>query len=57
MKILNQAQYMLYMFIYQVIKCLWILPRVVGCSICNCVVEDFYAHNGKGVINHLQGEK
>lgn len=57
MKILNQAQYMLYMVIFPVIKCLRILPRAVGRSICDCVVEDFYAHNGKGVINHLQGEK
>lgn len=57
MKILNKAQYMLYMVIFQVIKCLRILPRVVGCSICDSVVEDFYAHNGKRVINHLQREK
>lgn len=57
MKILNQAQCMLYRVIFPVIKCLRILPRAVGRSICDCVVEDFYAHNGKGVINHLQGEK
>lgn len=57
MKILNQAQYMLYMVIFPVIKCLRILPRAFGRSICDRVVEDFYAHNGKGVINHLQGEK
>lgn len=57
MKILNKAQYMLYMFIYPVIKCLRILPRAVGRSICDCIVEDFYANNGKRVINHLQGEK
>lgn len=57
MKILNQAQCMLYRVIFPVIKCLRILPRAVGRGICYCVVEDFYAHNGKGVINHLQGEK
>lgn len=44
---------MLYMVIFLVIKCFRILFRVVGCSICDCVVEDFYVYNGKRVINYL----